>query len=95
MLFRDARKELRMGRTNKGIALLEECLSLDATDSHSWLALARAEAWRGNGNVARSLFQNGTKACPDNVHLWQAWAVHDLGSPRIARKKQARTTAAA
>ena len=40
MLFRDARKELRMGRTNKGIALLEECLSLDATDSHSWLALA-------------------------------------------------------
>lgn len=28
-------------------------------------------------SIVRETFQNGTVACPDSVHLWQAWAVYE------------------
>jgi tetratricopeptide (TPR) repeat protein len=41
------------------------------------LALARLEARRSPASDrAVQAFRNGTAACPDSVHIWQAWAVH-------------------
>jgi tetratricopeptide (TPR) repeat protein len=37
---------------------------------------------------AQEVFVNGTSACPDSVHLWQAWAVYEesRGNTRRARE---------
>jgi len=76
-LYKDAQHKLRNGQTDAAIKLLEQCLHMDPNDGHSWLALARAEARRGNIVEAKNLFDRSTTACPENVHLWQAWAVFD------------------
>lgn len=66
---------------------LRQCLALDASDSHSWLALARLEARGGDAGSARALFRDGVARCPGSVHLLQAWGVfeHRCGERDAAR----------
>lgn len=37
---------------------------------------------------AQMAFAKGTEACPDSVHLWQAWAVYEEASGNIARARE-------
>jgi tetratricopeptide (TPR) repeat protein len=69
--------------------LLRDILDTDPIDAHSYLALARLEAKRqADPCITREAFSNGTIACPDSVHLWQAWAVHEdtIGNTDKARE---------
>lgn len=122
-LFSQAKQAERAGHTHKARHLLQQCLSLNRQDAHSWLALARLEA-RAPYNeqtvaglhvtsndttstappiadvpltpdsslskspsssrarasrsiVARRTFEEGLSHCPENLHLLQAWAVHE------------------
>ena len=45
--------------------------------------------WReGNVDVARQLFETGSRADPHHLHIWQAWGVleHREGNPNRARE---------
>ena len=39
-------------------------------------------------SVARNTFDLGTSKCPDSVHLWQAWAVHEQSLGHLNRAKE-------
>lgn len=87
--FKAAKDLERKGEWRKSAKILQDILVLDITDAHSHLALARLQARRSPGtDNAVQAFRNGTAACPDSVHLWQAWAVH---SESVGDKEQART----
>jgi tetratricopeptide (TPR) repeat protein len=87
--FKTAKDLERKGEWRKAVKILQDILILDVTDAHSHLALARLQARRSPGtDNAVQAFRNGTAACPDSVHLWQAWAVH---SESVGDKEQART----
>lgn len=77
-LFRKAKILEKQGQWRKAVQLFKDILLLDPADAHSYLALARLEARRGGD--ARAIFQAGTVACPDSVHLWQSWAVYEESS---------------
>jgi tetratricopeptide (TPR) repeat protein len=74
-LFRKAQSLEKQGQWCKAVHLLKDILVLDPADAHSHLALARLEARRGGDACA--IFKAGTEACPESVHLWQAWAVYE------------------
>jgi tetratricopeptide (TPR) repeat protein len=81
-IFRSAKEFERKGQWRKASLLLNNILLVDPTDAHSYLALARLEARRqrkggGSGNQVSEIFSNGTRSCPDSIHLWQAWAVYE------------------
>ena len=84
-MFRKARDLERSGQWKEATTILQKILAVDPHDAHSYLALARLEARReGSGpqvdsrrSPAREAFRAGTEQCPDSVHLWQAWAVHE------------------
>lgn len=86
-LFRRAQSLERKGQWRKAQHLLQEILELDEHDAHSHLALARLQARRHR--PADANFQRGVTACPDSVHLWQAWAVYQ---ERQGQYEKARTT---
>jgi tetratricopeptide (TPR) repeat protein len=70
-----ARLEARRERKLQNWATLAE----DSVEGAvSTLALSRAQA----------AFDKGTRACPESVHLWQAWAVYEQsrGNPSRARE---------
>ena len=52
---------------------------MDPSDAHSHLALAKLEARRypNAPDRACTAFQRGLEACPNSVHILQAWAVHE------------------
>jgi len=75
-LFRQAKTLERKGQWRQAVALLEEILQRDAQDSHSYLALAKLQARRRQVQQAHDTFRRGTTACPNSIHLWQAWAIH-------------------
>ena len=88
-LFRRSQNLERKGLWRKSMETLHEILRLDPADAHSHLALARLEARRApDTNRAVEAFRNGTAACPDSIHLWQAWAVHEeaQGHVQVAQK---------
>ena len=75
--FQKAKALERQGQWQKAIGLLNSILEVDPTDAYSYLALAKLEARRNNTTAAKEYFERGTTACPESVHLWQAWAVHE------------------
>lgn len=77
-LFRKAKELEKQGQWRKAVQLLKDILVMDPVDAHSHLALARLQARRGMDACA--VFSAGTAACPDSVHLWQAWAVYEESS---------------
>lgn len=83
-LFRRAQTLERKGLWRKAAETLHEILAIDHADAHSHLALARLEARRApDTDRAVQAFSNGTTACPNSIHLWQAWAVHEESHGRI------------
>ena len=76
-MFQKAKRLERQGQWRKAIELLDQILELDPTDSHSYLALAKLQARRNHWSEATQAFERGTRACPQSIHLWQAWAVHE------------------
>jgi tetratricopeptide (TPR) repeat protein len=74
-LFQQAKVLEKKGQWIEAVQLLERILQIDPADAHSHLALARLQARRGRD--ARDAFEMGTRACPNSVHLWQAWAVYE------------------
>ncbi|KAL7558465.1 hypothetical protein ACA910_011642 [Epithemia clementina (nom. ined.)] len=76
-MFQQAKRLERQGQWRKASSLLNDILALDATDAHSYLALAKLEARRNRIQEAARVFERGTVACPQSIHLWQAWAVHE------------------
>eukprot|EP00977_Amphora_coffeiformis_P001226 scaffold256_cov159-Amphora_coffeaeformis.AAC.7 len=76
--FQKAKALERQGQWRKAIRLLRQIVDTDdVTDAYSHLALAKLEARRHNTTAAAASFLRGTTACPDSIHLWQAWAVHE------------------
>ncbi|GKY99825.1 hypothetical protein MPSEU_000936300 [Mayamaea pseudoterrestris] len=76
-LFQRAKDLERKGEWRKATGLLTDILQLDPADAHSHLALARLEARRAGPTKperAVQAFVNGTKACPNSIHLWHAYA---------------------
>ena len=74
----------RQGRWGEAHTLLEKILTKNPKDSHSHLAIARLEARREGGpnkqefpTKAQIAFEKGTKACPRNIFLLQAWAIYE------------------
>jgi tetratricopeptide (TPR) repeat protein len=76
-LFRQAKTLERTGQWRTAVQLYQQILSIDPMDAHSYLALARLQAKGGDDTAAQSIFITGTTACPDCIHLWQAWAVYE------------------
>lgn len=114
-LFHRAKQHERSNAFEPAKQLLRQCVDIDRTDAHSWLALARlvartahvpepgvdesAETERTsdtknerrkakNAMQASALFEQAVTECPNNVHLLQAWAVHENrhGNRRRARE---------
>ncbi len=81
----------RQGRWGEAHTLFEKILKKNPKDSHSHLAIARLEARRegiqgASGELlknqefptkAQIAFERGTKACPQNIFLLQAWAIYE------------------
>ena len=87
--FRKAQDLERRGLWRKAAAILHQILALDPTDAHSHLALARLQARRApDTDKALEAFVNGTKYCPDSIHLWQAFAVHEETHGRIEHARK-------
>lgn len=77
--FRFAQQLEKQGQWRKATRMLQEILTnLDPSDAHSHLALARLQARRGLD--ASPIFEAGTKACPESVHLLQAYAVYTMST---------------
>ncbi len=74
-MYKTAQLSLKLGDSKGAIKILRNCVSLDPTDSHSWLLLGRTLARHGNPETARKAFDEGSRACPDSVHILQGWAV--------------------
>jgi tetratricopeptide (TPR) repeat protein len=88
-LFQKAQYLEKKGLWRKAAQTLNDILVLDPRDSHSYLALARLQARRfPNSTSATIAFHNGTSACPNSVHLWQAWAVYEQNVGRTDRAKE-------
>lgn len=88
-LFQKAQYLEKKGLWRKSAQTLNDILLLDPKDSHSYLALARLQARRFPNSTSASIaFQNGTIACPNSVHLWQAWAVYEQNAGRTERAKE-------
>ncbi len=88
-LFQKAQYLEKKGLWRKAAQTLNDILVLDPRDSHSYLALARLQARRfPNSTSATIAFRNGTAACPNSVHLWQAWAVYEQNAGRTERAKE-------
>lgn len=86
-IFQRAKELERKGQWRKAISILKDILVLDPQDAHSYLALARLEAKRGSPK-AEQAFVNGTNACPNSVHLWQAWAMYEETSGQVERARE-------
>lgn len=90
-MFQTAKTMERQGRWGEAHTLLEKILKKNPKDSHSHLAIARLEARREGGQganrelsrkqefptKAQVAFERGTKACPQNIFLLQAWAIYE------------------
>eukprot|EP00588_Corethron_pennatum_P022280 CAMPEP_0194320808 /NCGR_PEP_ID=MMETSP0171-20130528/17087_1 /TAXON_ID=218684 /ORGANISM="Corethron pennatum, Strain L29A3" /LENGTH=947 /DNA_ID=CAMNT_0039078473 /DNA_START=67 /DNA_END=2910 /DNA_ORIENTATION=+ len=94
-LFSRAKSLTRHSQYDEAILLLRQILELDPADGHSYLALARIYSRRslaggigseGYSDEARRIFGQGLEACGENIHLLQAWAVHEAANPSIARE---------
>jgi len=91
IMFQTAKTMERQGRWGEAHTLFEKILNKNPKDSHSHLAIARLEARRegiqgANGEFlknqefptkAQIAFERGTKACPQNIFLLQAWAIYE------------------
>jgi tetratricopeptide (TPR) repeat protein len=75
--FRQAKTFERTGQWRFAVQVYQQILQVDSRDAHSYLALARLQAKRGDHTAAQSIFVQGTNACPNSIHLWQAWAVYE------------------
>jgi tetratricopeptide (TPR) repeat protein len=75
--FRQAKTLERTGQWRTAVQVYQQILETDSRDAHSYLALARLQAKRGDHTAAQSVFSLGTDACPNSIHLWQAWAVYE------------------
>jgi len=74
--YTEALELFRQGKTKAACGLLEQCIKMDPTDSHSWLALARFQSrLEPATTLAIQTFENAIINCPDNVHLLQAFGV--------------------
>jgi len=95
-MFRQARDLERTGQWREAASLLRDILDIDPRDAYSHLALARLEARRegrgpqveGRRSPAREAFRVGTEQCPESVHLWQAWAVHEQSRGKDDRARE-------
>jgi tetratricopeptide (TPR) repeat protein len=88
-LFQKAKDLERKGHWRKAADVLNEILVWDPADAHSHLALSRLEGRRfPDTNKACEAFGKGTEACPNSVHLWQAWAVHEDSSGHVDRARE-------
>jgi tetratricopeptide (TPR) repeat protein len=79
-LFQRAKNLELRGLWQKAIDLYRDILLLDPTDSYSHLALAKLLAKHDNDrdqSAASRQFQMATEYCPDSIHLWQAWGLHE------------------
>jgi len=67
----------------QGVQKGEGCSSITSISAITPLSISQTELF----SKARQTFYNGTTACPDSVHLWQAWALHEqlLGNVIYAR----------
>ena len=92
LLYDRARALEKRGLWNEASRLLNAILRTDPTDARSHLALARLESRRERGaetrGRARSAFRAGTQRCPDSVHLWHAWAMHERGEGKAERARE-------
>jgi len=87
-MFREAKDKEKAGQWNEAVELFRKILCRDPSDSHTHLALARLEAKReqastkqnGGGGIARTAFEEGSRKCPNSVHIWQAWAQFEAES---------------
>ena len=93
IMFQTAKTMERQGRWGEATNLLEKILLKNPKDSHSHLAIALLEARREGGQgvaaahepsekhqittKAQIAFEKGTKACPGNIFLLQAWAIYE------------------
>lgn len=95
-MFGKARNLERSGQWREATTILRKILDVDPRDAHSHLALARLEARRegsgpqvdGRRSPAREAFRVGTEQCPNSVHLWQAWAVHEQSRGEEERARE-------
>ena len=90
-MFQTAKTMERQGRWGEAHTLFEKILKKNPKDSHSHLAIARLEARRegiqgASGELSKNqefptkaqiAFEKGTKACPQNIFLLQAWAIYE------------------
>ncbi|CAB1118538.1 unnamed protein product [Ectocarpus sp. CCAP 1310/34] len=77
-LYARARKILRSSSpsaSETAAAILEEALTVDPQDGHSWLLLARTREAMGDVNAASDVFKRAVVECPGNAHLWQSWGM--------------------
>ncbi len=82
-LYKTAQLSLKLGDSKRAIKILRNCVSLDPSDSHSWLLLGRTLGRHGDPEAARQAFGEGSKACPDSVHILQGWAVMEKNQGRL------------
>ena len=88
-MFMKAKNMERHGQWSEACQLYNDILTLDPKDAHSHLGLARLQARRNHGNGhARQAFERGTRECPNSVHLWQAWALHEQKSGNVDRARE-------
>lgn len=93
-LFQKAKKLEQRGQWETARNILQDIILLDPADSHSHLALARLLARHVGSDAATAQFQAGVSVCPDSIHLWQAWALHEANDKQnYDRAKQLFETA--
>lgn len=96
-MFQEAKRMERQGQWNEATALYMNILEKKPKDAHSHLALARLEARRekrGQGigkdvkTQAAIAFEEGSRQCPESVHIWQAWAVYEQSRGDTEKAKE-------
>ncbi|GJQ09038.1 hypothetical protein GpartN1_g829.t1 [Galdieria partita] len=87
--FQEAKKAENKGNWKLAIELLRQCLDLDLTDAHSWLALAKLMMKHCfDTEEIRCLLNEAIKHCSENVRLLHVYAVFEYksGFPNTARQ---------
>lgn len=87
--FQAAKKAESKGDWKIAIKLLKQCLELDLTDAHSWVALAKIMMKQCfEVEEIRCLLNEAIEHCPESVHLLHTYAVFEYkaGFPDKARQ---------
>lgn len=88
-MFKRAKDLERRGQWKKAYDIFSEIIAWKPTDSYAHLALAKLEARRSpDSEKACAAFQKGAEACPDSVHILQAWAVYEDSNGNTERAKE-------